>query len=338
MSWNGGDFNLSSISKVVIAAATSLILFVMFIAVAANTAMAALFGGGGVDAGTAGCYATGRPTNGISGYSQEQSANAAAIVAVGKRLQVPERGQVIAIAAALQESGLRNLDHGDRDSLGLFQQRPSQGWGTPAQIMNPAYAATAFYRRLLGVPDWQRMSVNDAAQTVQRSATPTAYGQHEPAARALIAAVGGATCGPPPTRGHAATQVMAFAHTQIGQPYLWGGDGSKLTELPGGQSQVTGGFDCSGLTKASYAAAGVQIPRTAQTQYDAGPRVAAGQRVLPGDLVFFGAGPGSVTHVGIAISAESMIDAPHTGAVVRIEQIWQSNFVGATRPATTRPG
>jgi cell wall-associated NlpC family hydrolase len=108
-----------------------------------------------------------------------------------------------------------------------------------------------------------------------------------------------------------------------------------LTELPGGQTQVTGGFDCSGLTKAAYAAAGLEIPRTAQTQYNAGPHVPTGQPILPGDLVFFGSGPNKVTHVGIAISATEMINAPHQGAVVRIEPLWRTNFLGATRPAST---
>lgn len=120
-------------------------------------------------------------------------------------------------------------------------------------------------------------------------------------------------------------------------PYVWGGDGPELTELPNGQTQVKGGFDCSGLTKAAYAAAGIPIPRTAQTQYNAGPRVPAGQPVLPGDLVFFGSGPRAVTHVGIAVSAEEMVDAPDRGLVVRVERIWRSNFVGATRPAAVPP-
>lgn len=201
---------MSTISKAAIAAATSLILFLILIAGAASATIAALFGAGGVDDGTADCSVTDAPANGVSGYSPEQSLNAAIIVAVGKQMDVPQYGQVIAIAAALQESGLRNLNHGDRDSLGLFQQRPSQGWGTPTQIMNPAYAATAFYRHLLAIPDWQQMSLNDAAQTVQRSATPTAYGHHEPAARALTAAVGAATCTPVPAPGPAAAQAIAY--------------------------------------------------------------------------------------------------------------------------------
>lgn len=106
----------------------------------------------------------------------------------------------------------------------------------------------------------------------------------------------------------------------------------------GGNGPTDGGFDCSGLTKAAYAAAGILLPRTAQTQYNAGPHVPLGQPILPGDLVFFGSSPNAVTHVGIATSADSMIDAPHEDAVVRIERIWSSNLVGTTRPAGTQIG
>src|SRR6185437_5762273 len=102
-------------------------------------------------------------------------------------------GWVVAIAAALQESGLANLDHGDLDSLGLFQERPSQGWGTAAQVMDPSYAATQFYRHLLAVPGWQQMTVNDAAQAVERSGFPDAYAKHEQTARQIVAAVSGVT-------------------------------------------------------------------------------------------------------------------------------------------------
>jgi cell wall-associated NlpC family hydrolase len=221
---------------------------------------------------------------------------------------VPAPGWVIAVAVAIQESTLRNLDH--RDSLGLFQQRPSQGWGTPEQIMNPTYATTQFYRHLQAVPGWQQVSLNDAAQAVQHSGTPDAYGRHQQTAEAIVAAVTGVGCessggdcsniaAPTP----AALTATNYACGQLGLPYVWGGNGPEVTELPNGQSQVRGGFDCSGLTKAAYAAAGIQIPRTAQTQYAAGPRVPAGQSILPGDLVFFGSGPRAVTHVGIAVSA-----------------------------------
>jgi cell wall-associated NlpC family hydrolase len=136
----------------------------------------------------------------------------------------------------------------------------------------------------------------------------------------------------------AARMATAYACAQLGQRYVWGGNGAELTKLPNGHTKVTGGFDCSGLTKAAYAAAGIPIPRTAQTQYNAGPRIPPGQPILPGDLVFFGTSPNTVTHVGIAISNSDMINAPHQGAVVRIERIWRPNLLGATRPAATQAG
>jgi hypothetical protein len=141
-----------------------------------------------------GCRVSDAPAGGIAGYDPGQVGNAATIVAIGKRMGVPERGWVVAVATAMQESGLRNLDHGDRDSRGLFQQRPSQGWGTPAQVMTPSYAATQFYRHLLAVPGWQRMRVTDAAQAVQRSGFPGAYARHEHAAGQVVAGVSSAAC------------------------------------------------------------------------------------------------------------------------------------------------
>jgi hypothetical protein len=166
-----------------------LLLSVLFIAAAAGAF------GGAAGTGRADCAPVGSPATGIAGYGAEQLNNAATIVAVGRQLNVPDQGWVVAVAAAMQESGLRNLDHGDRDSLGLFQQRPSQGWGTPDQIVNPTYAATQFYQHLLAVPDWQQMSVAAAAQAVQRSAYPDAYARHESAARLIVAALhDGLTC------------------------------------------------------------------------------------------------------------------------------------------------
>jgi hypothetical protein len=97
----------------------------------------------------------------------------------------------IALATALQESGLRNIQHGDRDSLGLFQQRPSQGWGTQKQIMDPTYAAGAFYEHLVKVHDYAQLPLTVAAQRVQRSGYPEAYAKHEPDAILLAAALTG---------------------------------------------------------------------------------------------------------------------------------------------------
>jgi cell wall-associated NlpC family hydrolase len=119
----------------------------------------------------------------------EQIPNAKSIVVTGVALQVPARGQVVALAAALQESRLRNLTSGDRDSVGLFQQRPSQGWGTPAQLLDPVYASSKFYSALLKVPGWQQLTVTQAAQAVQKSALPDAYAAWEPLATALQQAI-----------------------------------------------------------------------------------------------------------------------------------------------------
>nr|WP_245870909.1 hypothetical protein [Asanoa hainanensis] len=124
-----------------------------------------------------------------------QMANAATITAVGVRRKIPERGVVVALATALQESKLENLPGGDRDSLGLFQQRPSQGWGKPEQIRDPRYAAGKFYSGLKKVRGWQDMRVTDAAQAVQRSAYPEAYEKWSDEAGVLAAALLGRATG-----------------------------------------------------------------------------------------------------------------------------------------------
>ncbi|MFI7026298.1 M23 family metallopeptidase [Micromonospora sp. NPDC049900] len=119
-------------------------------------------------------------------WDSEQVSNAAVIVDVGAHLNMPGFGWVIAVATAMQESSLRNLPRGDRDSLGLFQQRPSQGWGSPEQILDPRYAATKFYEKLLHVPGWQSMSLTAAAQAVQISAYPDAYAKWQSEAQHLV--------------------------------------------------------------------------------------------------------------------------------------------------------
>ncbi|MYR25810.1 MULTISPECIES: hypothetical protein [unclassified Streptomyces] len=124
-------------------------------------------------------------------FGADQAVNAATIAAVGTSRGMPERAVTIALATALQESGLRNLDHGDRDSVGLFQQRPSQGWGTVAQIMDPVYSAGKFYQRLDKVDGYASLPLTVAAQKVQRSAFPDAYAKHEPDAALLAAALTG---------------------------------------------------------------------------------------------------------------------------------------------------
>ena len=136
----------------------------------------------------------------IVALTKEMAANARTVVSVGRSLGVPEYGLVVALAAAAQESGLRNLTYGDRDSIGIFQQRPSTGWGTPTQILEPTYAARLFFggpknpnaantRGLLDIPGWQAKSVTDAAQSVKLSGFPAAYAKWETSARFWLAAI-----------------------------------------------------------------------------------------------------------------------------------------------------
>lgn len=286
-----------------------------------------------------------RPT-GPTDWDQEQLRNAATIIAVGSRLGIQPRGQVVALATAIQESSLRNLPGGDRDSLGLFQQRPSQGWGTPAEILNPDHAATSFYRALLTVPDWQTMPLTAAAQAVQRSAFPNAYADDEPAATRLYTTLSGmnaaaalsASCPgvgadawtalpagftlPADTTPQAATAIE-WALQQLGTPYHYGGD---CTAAQSGDPARQ--CDCSSLTQQAYAAAGVALPRTAAEQSRVGISVPLGQ-LRPGDLLFSAGALGTVTnpgHVALYLGEGLVVEAPHTGADVRVAPLGAGRF------------
>ncbi len=265
-------------------------------------------GGGTTSAQAATCGASGAAST-LGWLDAGQTANATVIVEVGGQLGVPSFGQVIAVATALAESGLRNLNYGDADSLGLFQQRPSQGWGSPAQILDPTYAVTAFYDHLLAVPGWYLMPLTQAAQAVQRSGFPDAYAKWQTEATRLVQQITGrnpaagpsapaipasasplpgspagsappAVCGVTTLPPGSAGAVLGFAAAQVGKTYVLGATGPNA-------------WDCSALAQAAYATAGVGLPRTADEQYDyarahgqvfAGPPAAAGLR--PGDLLF----------------------------------------------------
>jgi hypothetical protein len=157
------------------------------------------------------CVVTGRVDNEDESYdlSPEQMANAATIAAVGITRNVPPRAIVIALATAQQESKLRNLSGGDRDSVGLFQQRPSQGWGTAEQIMDPRYAAGRFYTALLKVKGWQQMDISHAAQKVQRSADGSLYQQWAGSSQVMTDAFAG-------TNGAALSCTITDAPAQRG--------------------------------------------------------------------------------------------------------------------------
>jgi hypothetical protein len=141
------------------------------------------------------------PVASVAGLSRVQMDNARVIVEVGRAMGLPARAQVIAVACAMQESSLRNLANdtvgesfryphegrgADHDSVGLFQQRPSAGWGSVRDLMRPEYAARRFYRKLVKVRGWHRMELTAAAQAVQGSAFPGAYAKHEGRARRVV--------------------------------------------------------------------------------------------------------------------------------------------------------
>ena len=158
-----------------------------------------------------------------------------------------------------------------------------------------------------------------AAALVTGASGPAGTGLDPPAATTGATGGGEGSGTPAGTGSPAADAALAWALARVGTAYRWGGTGPD-------------GFDCSGLVQAAYGAVGIALPRVAQDQFDAGPPVGPGP-LEPGDLVFFGTGPGGVDHVGMALGDGLMVDAPHTGAVVRVEAIWSDGYVGATRPA-----
>jgi murein DD-endopeptidase MepM/ murein hydrolase activator NlpD len=182
-----------------------------------------MFGGGDSSSAKPAAYTCGDTTKiqqvsastpKVAGWSASEVRYAATIVQVGQKLGVPPRGWVIAVATAMQESHLTNLgdlgDRNDHDSLGLFQQRPSAGWGKPEQVRDPQYAATKFYQKLLTISGWQQMALTRAAQRVQISGYPDAYAKWEPEASKVVDAVSG---GAAKTAATAKTVGACAAHT-----------------------------------------------------------------------------------------------------------------------------
>ncbi|MFJ8139971.1 heavy metal transporter [Streptomyces sp. NPDC096013] len=235
-------------------------------------------------------------------FSQEQTMNAATIAAVGTGRGMPERAVTIALATALQESQLVNIEHGDLDSLGLFQQRPSQGWGTKKEILDPTYAAGVFYEHLAKVNDYQQLPLTVAAQRVQRSGYPEAYAKHEPEATLLSAALTGQaaatlTCQglPDSTRANTgpdavrAALVRDFGRTvlkETGAEVTGDGSAAKAESTPspgasagGGSSTVTlpvrSGSTRTGWQLAHWAVANSSVLHIERVSY-AGREWAAG--------------------------------------------------------------
>ena len=261
-----------------------------------------------------------------------QAGNARVIYKVSVQMRLPPRAAVIAIATAMQESSLINLTTpAGGGSLGLFQQRPSQGWGTPAQLTRPAYASSAFYRHLARVPRWQDLPLTVAAQAVQRSARPGAYARWQALAQSLVTTFdgAGAACGAAPAATGLGAAILAYAQSQASVPYQFGG-GTDTGPSPGFNSTGSGqpGWDCSGLVMyAVYQATRgkTSLPHNAGLQYRSPDvQLISYSQLQPGDLVFFPGSDGTTTdpgHVGIYAGHGMMIDAPFTGTVVRYDSI-----------------
>ncbi|GAA5205076.1 C40 family peptidase [Streptomyces thinghirensis] len=286
----------------------------------------------------------------------EQVPNAATIVAAGLSLDVPTKGQIIALATAMQESRLRNLGYGDRDSLGLFQQRPSQGWGSAQQIRDPVYASEQFYKHLLKVDGWQQMTVTQAAQAVQKSGLPDAYAQWENLATALQAAIvktfPGASDDADDQDEKPSTSTTGCAPRQDGSGFGRIPEGSvpKGYSIPkdadprarraiewamhqlgtlyqwGGSCtnahgpDPMGRCDCSSLMQQAYAHAGITLTRTTYTQVGEGKAVSPAH-LKPGDLIFSRGTAARPEHVGMYMGEGLVIEAPRTTKPVRITPI-----------------
>lgn len=206
----------------------------------------------------------------------EQAANATTIGAVASSRDLPERALAIALATAMQESGLRNLRDGDRDSLGLFQQRPSQGWGTAQQIVDPVYSANEFFDQLVKIPGYADLPLTVAAQRVQHSGYPQAYAKREGDASVLASALSGRvpslTCRVVPDEGAGnAAAVRAQLAREFGQQALPQQDASQASvDVPvvaPGAGASAGQASQHGWVLAQWAVAHAQALRIAEVSY-----------------------------------------------------------------------
>ncbi len=269
----------------------------------------------------------------VGDLDPEQRAIAELIIAIGKQRGLPPRAWQIAIQAGMTESRLHNLHYGDRDSLGIFQMRPSQGWGTVAQVTDPVYEINKFYDVLLRVPGWETQRPGDTAQDIERSAFPLRYHQWEPLAVNVISAVGGdvtqyvrASCTTPlPAPSEVAGRAIQFALGEVGKPYVWGATGPDA-------------YDCSGLMLRAYQAAGITLPRVARQQYWAGAQLPVRQ-AQPGDLLFWGydtSNPDSIHHVAMYLGNGRMVEAANQTVPLRQRAV--SFNEPELMPLAVRPG
>ncbi|MCC3268051.1 hypothetical protein MUG94_13095 [Arthrobacter gengyunqii] len=212
-----------------------LLLVVLFLAAVTVYAVSVLREPGDKGPAPAACTAT---ADGVDyRLTPGRTSTAALIAGISVRRGMPARAASIAVATAIQESGLRNLNYGDDagpDSRGLFQQRPSQGWGSEEQVMDPVYAANAFYDALEKVPNYADLPLTVAAQTVQRSAFPDAYADHEAEAKAFASALTGhspasLTCTLPPPSTSGSPDAVLAAMSAVYGPVDATVEGDRIT-------------------------------------------------------------------------------------------------------------
>ncbi len=334
-----------------IAAFCALVLLIVVAAAGTGSSSMAANGQAGVVCAPTG----GGPGDPVAGFANDQLANAAAIVAAGKELGAPTRAQVIAVAVAMQESTLRNLPYGDRDSVGLFQQRAT--WGPTSVRMDPKASARLFYTRLLALKGWAALPLTIAAQRVQISAFPDAYAKWEAKANQVVGAALGIACsapqlvpGQPQPASPFAQQVITRAMSQLNVPYAWGGgtasgpsrgvsDGGGAADRAGDSKKI--GFDCSGLMVYAFAGSGVNVPHQTQAIWRAfAPPITDRGQVQPGDMILLSSNgqPGGIDHVGLYLGGGQVVHAPESGSTVRVVRdiwanpYWNSHFIGAVRP------
>ena len=320
-----------------------LALFLVVVLAAGLLAVGQFTGGGQQGADTACDAGSGAPARGTPTTSADldpvQRQTAATIIGVAKGMAAPPRAWVVALATAMQESqmGTVGMDVAvDHDSLGVFQQRPSQGWGSPTEVRDPVYSTRTFLTRLLAVPGWESMPVTRAAQTVQRSAFPLAYAKWEPLAQSLVTDLAGVTgaireCTEQPTSVAAplppglARTAIEFAVRETGKPYVWGATGPSS-------------YDCSGLMLRAFESAGVILPRVSRDQYHAGAHVPVAQ-AQPGDLLFWAydtSDPDTIHHVALYLGGGKMMEAQQTGVPLGVRNV--SFTEDELVPLATRPG
>ncbi|GAA2798808.1 C40 family peptidase [Saccharopolyspora taberi] len=359
------DSNKGTVYSMVAVALTA---FIIMPAAMVGVAVIAVSGSLGTAFG--GCHGDGGPGGGGQQvgdrqWNGEQMTNAWTITSVVQQRHLPKRAAVIAISTAIVESGLINVHHGDRDSLGLFQQRPSMGWGSSEQVTNPVHATGTFLDHLVELDGWHTMPPGVAQQEVQASAFPERYAPQEQPASELMARfwTGPDNPVPPPTGGGPAQQAsfntalgcpdqggsnipldpatlppgyqlpadprqraaVEYALSKLGAPYVWGAKGPDK-------------FDCSGLMQAAWAHAGVPISAGTSGQKNDGRAVGGLGEIQPGDLVFISGSLGSPSnpqHVGMYAGDGVIVNAydEKTGVILERLDAWAPQVVAIRRVA-----